>query len=828
MADRKIGLVIGTNNYKDPGIIKLNFAEDDARAIREILLDSDLCGFDEVIELIDKTHGETLQKIENVLRNADQSDTVLIYFSGHGKLDDMELCLLFKDTVPDSFLSTSIPFYHINQYIKRSKCKKIILIIDSCYSGAAGLKGGEDFLTKALSEASGEGKIILSASSGVETSKEEKDLKHGVFTNYLLEGLKTGSADSDNDGLISIDELYNYAFEKTTEKYSQTPMKKGEYKGKLIIGKNPKKQKDNIFKEKRKKILSKTKVGLPMDYYEEALNILTKDYEDPASITDNEKEKKLFLDALLEEKISIKTYIETILEIRFQEKTDELNISKQSYNKETYSEAFENEVLREDSYKSIVKEKTEKEEDTKIKQISELTEKAEKSFNDGVYRNAIANWLEILNLDPENIKAKNGIIKTEQILKEPNEKKKQIETLNISGKQQYIKEKHHEPIDEKKNYLDFKLKINLKNKGGYVVEVQSPEGEENQIMPLFDEYELNKLFAGFEFGIANSREKSRDIKIMTKEIKDEEVKTKEQTNEDRVKEFGQYLFNALFTDKVLDLYYRSRDRAKRDNNGLRLILNIQPPELIVLPWEYMYDLSSAEYLSLSSKRPIVRYLEPPRPIWPLKVKAPLHILGLIANPSNDFAQLQGELEKQSLEEIIKNVREQVDLTWMEGKTPQDLLKYMRSGKWNIFHYIGHGGFDRDTNEGVILLPDNEGRNVFLSASKLATLLADDEYLRLVVLNTCDGAKGSKTNIFSSTASILLRRGIPAVLAMQYIITDKTAILFARTFYEALLDGLPLDASVAEARKALYLETLEWGIPVLYMSSLDGVLFNFQM
>jgi hypothetical protein len=103
-------------------------------------------------------------------------------------------------------------------------------------------------------------------------------------------------------------------------------------------------------------------------------------------------------------------------------------------------------------------------------------------------------------------------------------------------------------------------------------------------------------------------------------------------------------------------------------------------------------------------------------------------------------------------------------------------------------------------------------------------------LRLVLLNSCEGARGSQRDIFSSTASILVRRGIPAVLAMQYEITDRAAIEFARAFYGALADGLPVDAAVAEARVAVSLgmtNTVEWGTPVLYMRSPDGVLFQVQ-
>lgn len=88
----------------------------------------------------------------------------------------------------------------------------------------------------------------------------------------------------------------------------------------------------------------------------------------------------------------------------------------------------------------------------------------------------------------------------------------------------------------------------------------------------------------------------------------------------------------------------------------------------------------------------------------------------------------------------------------------------------------------------------------MSATKFARVLADHSALRLVVLNACEGARNSQRQNFSSTAATLIKRGIPAVLAMQYSITDLGAIEFAQTFYEALADSLPIDAAVAEALK----------------------------
>jgi formylglycine-generating enzyme required for sulfatase activity len=265
--------------------------------------------------------------------------------------------------------------------------------------------------------------------------------------------------------------------------------------------------------------------------------------------------------------------------------------------------------------------------------------------------------------------------------------------------------------------------------------------------------------------------------------------------------------------------------------GLRVKLRIQPPELAVLPWEFLYDPRESEYVCLSRNTPIVRYLELPRTAQPVSVAPPLRILGMIASPQ-DLPPLDVAREKQRVERAIRDLQARglVELIWLEGQTWRDLQRAMQSGPWHIFYFIGHGGFDRAADEGFVALADDEGETQRLSATHLGRLLADHHSLRLVLLNSCEGARGGQHDVFSSTASILARRGIPAVLAMRYEITDRAAIEFARAFYEAIVSAMPVDTAVAEGRKAISLavaNTAEWGTPVLYLRSDDGVLFDIQ-
>src|SRR5262249_23164964 len=103
-------------------------------------------------------------------------------------------------------------------------------------------------------------------------------------------------------------------------------------------------------------------------------------------------------------------------------------------------------------------------------------------------------------------------------------------------------------------------------------------------------------------------------------------------------------------------------------------------------------------------------------------------------------------------------------------------------------------------------------------------------LRLVVLNSCLGTEGDAAQPFSSTAAGLVASGIPAVIAMQFEISDNAALEIARTFYTSLALNFPVDKALTEARRKIYLsnlDTLEWATPVLYMQVPDGQLFQFQ-
>ncbi len=366
-----------------------------------------------------------------------------------------------------------------------------------------------------------------------------------------------------------------------------------------------------------------------------------------------------------------------------------------------------------------------------------------------------------------------------------------------------------------KEYLDFDLEIREGGPQEYPVAVNSPGGQAQEQMHFpFDDWELENKLLALENALLRSGGSQRSIS----------------PEERTVQEFGERLFKAVLTGDIRTRYEVSLRVARQQNKGLRLKLHIQPPKLALLPWEFLYDPDSGEYLCFSSSTPLVRYVDLRRPIEQLPVTPPLRILGMVASPT-DLPQLDVEHEKRLVEEAIKVLQGKglVELTWLEEQTWSALQEAMWGGPWHIFHFVGHGDFEPNSGEGrVAFSNETTGYQEVLAARHLARLLDDHHDLRLAFLNSCEGAKGSEGDPFSGTAATLVRRGVPAVLAMQYQITDKAAIAFSRAFYHAVANGLPVDAAVAAARTAVSINnTLEWGTPVLYMRSPDGHLFDIK-
>ena len=171
------------------------------------------------------------------------------------------------------------------------------------------------------------------------------------------------------------------------------------------------------------------------------------------------------------------------------------------------------------------------------------------------------------------------------------------------------------------------------------------------------------------------------------------------------------------------------------------------------------------------------------------------------------------------------------MTFIEGPdTWQQLYDKLFRNETHILHFIGHGAFDEDRKEGVLVMEDTDGKAKRIESDGLRVLVQGKSRLRLVVLNSCLGTEGDDSQPFSSVAAGLIQSGIPAVIAMQSEISDDAAREIAETFYKSLALNMPVDAAMTEARRRIFLfdrGSLEWATPILYMQVSDGQLFQFK-
>lgn len=333
MVEKKFGLIIG-NNYPEWDKDKqLKFAVDDAIKVQEILknnYENYICNFDEVILLTDKTKSIVSAEIETLFNKTHENDLVFIYFSGHGKTDSKNnLRLFLDDTNEKNLISTSLSFDFINECRENSHALKasVIVVLDCCYSAAAGVRNTD--INEALASCSSTGMVILTStgSTGSRTAREDENLGHGIFTYYLIEGIEKGYADRDKDGLISIDDLYDYAFIKTIDKTrnscQQSPQKKGSMEGTVFIGINSMKIKEREYELRKKKLLDEFGDQLPSNILSECQATLRKYYKTPSILEKDDKIIYGYIDSLLENDLlpekrsdSIENCIEVVQHLR--------------------------------------------------------------------------------------------------------------------------------------------------------------------------------------------------------------------------------------------------------------------------------------------------------------------------------------------------------------------------------------------------------------------------------------------------------------------------------------------------------------------------------
>lgn len=373
-------------------------------------------------------------------------------------------------------------------------------------------------------------------------------------------------------------------------------------------------------------------------------------------------------------------------------------------------------------------------------------------------------------------------------------------------------------------YQDFVVRIGRMPEGRLKASVlRSPagEGEASVTVPPWLEEALGAS-AGLDPDVDGSRaagtSAQRDMKRRPRE-KLEEIA------------LGRRLYELIFSGVVGRLWDQSLGAigGRRDAGlRLRLQLDLAHAEFLAdLPWEQMCRGDTDAYLSLDRRTPVLRHLEVAQPVQSQPLPASLKVLGVAAAP-RELEFLDLATEKQKLE--AGRAWRRWQLTFLAQPTVDQLRQALVAQGSHVLHFMGHGHFDPQAEEGALYFEDGKGGIAAWTGRELAATLTGLPALRLVVLNACQTAVSGSSgdNAYGGVAAALVRGGVVAVVAMQRPISDVAAIAFSSAFYRHLADGADLEEALTEGRQAIHTAkpaTLEWSIPVLFSRTTDRGLFT---
>jgi tetratricopeptide (TPR) repeat protein/MoxR-like ATPase/predicted RNA-binding protein with PUA-like domain len=313
--------------------------------------------------------------------------------------------------------------------------------------------------------------------------------------------------------------------------------------------------------------------------------------------------------------------------------------------------------------------------------------------------------------------------------------------------------------------------------------------------------------------------------------------------------YGELLFDGLFNHDQTGGSGSTYDGYVKLEDGSNWHLELQiDPAVPAYRWEYLcnkYD-QTAQPLSVSQQRPLFRRIENNHPLAAAPAD-PLRVMAAICNPitlretpredADDLiaalARLDVDQERAILQSGLQRLQETglANYEILESQTTgipvtlDALVRELKNGGYHVLHMLAHGLLHN--NIFWLVMEDENRKHKVVRAEEFESALTDYG-LRLVVLDSCQSAlPGQAGGTFPGLGALLVKQGIPAVVAMQDNVSVESAQIFTQRFYDDLARTGRIDTAMAATRYDLYRynrRRWDWGIPVLFMNSWDGHLF----
>ena len=238
-------LLVGVNHYQDPQLPSLQYSAIDCQGVGEALAEATQAFPQKDIQIYHD--GLTLPYLDGVraslkqiVANAQPQDTVLFYFSGHGMLEPLkeQAFLCFADTQKGTLIDTGLSVVELLHLLGNCAARQQLIWLDACHSGGmtlmgqpGGARAAKDIeplanptpqLVNVLRQraSQSQGFYALLSCDRAQQSWEFPELGHGVFSYYLMRGLRGEAADA--QGVIEADGLYKYVYHQTLQYIDKT------------------------------------------------------------------------------------------------------------------------------------------------------------------------------------------------------------------------------------------------------------------------------------------------------------------------------------------------------------------------------------------------------------------------------------------------------------------------------------------------------------------------------------------------------------------------------------------------------------------------------
>ncbi len=299
-----------------------------------------------------------------------------------------------------------------------------------------------------------------------------------------------------------------------------------------------------------------------------------------------------------------------------------------------------------------------------------------------------------------------------------------------------------------------------------------------------------------------------ELRILERLRELEEAAIKPESQVTFHKDFGQELYGKVLAGELKSYFHK---QLEDNEGGLRISLHFDDSaqKLATLPWEFLHDgedfLVSRKNLLISRKPSKLKKVQSP------PLESILHMLVIISAPLySSCSPLDTERERDRIMQAVDKlyVQRKIEVDFTDDATFESIQSYLIEKDYHIVHFTGHG--TEVNGQGFLVLENEDLTARQVDNQAIADLFAE-RGIRLVVLSACKSA---------DLADKLVRKGVSAVVAMQYSILDSSATGFAFSFYQALANGKAIDQSLTEARLAMRnaegSNKVDFATPVLYL------------